>query len=66
MPEVVDDGVTGFVVPPHDVTALRQKLVWLRDHRHESAEMGRAARRRVLEKFTWPRVVRRCLEIYNA
>ena len=66
MPEVVEDGVTGFVVPAHNVNALGQKLVWLREHPQEAIELGRAARRRVLEKFTWPRVVRRCLEIYGA
>jgi glycosyltransferase involved in cell wall biosynthesis len=66
MPEVVQDGVTGFIVPPHDPTALGEKLSWLRDHPREAREMGRAGRRRVLEKFTWPAVVRRCLEIYGA
>lgn len=66
MPEVVKDGVTGFVVPAHDVATLSRKLRWLREHPREAKEMGQAARRRVLEKFTWPRVVRRCLEIYNA
>ena len=30
MPEVVEDGVTGFVVPPNDPPALREKLQWLR------------------------------------
>jgi glycosyltransferase involved in cell wall biosynthesis len=65
MPEVVEDGVTGFIVPPHDPTALGEKLQWLRDHPREAKEMGDAARRRVLEKFTWPAVVRRCLEIYG-
>jgi glycosyltransferase involved in cell wall biosynthesis len=66
LPEVVADGITGFVVPAHDVAALGQKLVWLREHPRETKEMGRAARQRVLERFTWPRVVRRCLEIYSA
>ncbi len=65
MPEVVVDGVTGFVVPPNDPATLRERLLWLRDHRNEAKEMGRAARERVLDKFTWPRVVQRCLEIYN-
>jgi glycosyltransferase involved in cell wall biosynthesis len=65
MPEVVEDGVSGFVVPPNNASALRQKLIWLRDHPPERALMGAAARRRVLEKFTWPAVVRRCLEIYR-
>ncbi len=64
MPEVVADGVTGFVVPPNDPAALRAKLAWLRDHPVEAARMGRAARERVLERFTWPPVVRRCLELY--
>ncbi|MBA3240683.1 MAG: glycosyltransferase family 4 protein, partial [Acidobacteria bacterium] len=64
MPEVVEDGVSGFVVPPNDPAALGEKLNWLREHPREAAEMGRAARRRVLEKFTWPQVVRRCLEVY--
>jgi glycosyltransferase involved in cell wall biosynthesis len=64
MPEVVQDGVTGFVVPPNDPAALREKLCWLRDQPAEARAMGVAGRRRVLEKFTWEAVVRRCLDCY--
>ena len=64
MPEVVEHGVTGFVVPPNDADSLGNKLRWLREHPIEAADMGRAARQRVMERFTWPAVVRRCLEIY--
>ena len=64
MPEVVADGLTGFVVPPNDPAALRDKLVWLRDHPAEAAAMGAAARQRVLERFAWPTVVQRCLVAY--
>jgi glycosyltransferase involved in cell wall biosynthesis len=64
LPEVVMDGVTGFVTPPNDPAALRQKLCWLRDHPGQTRALGEAARQHVLEKFTWPAVVRRCLEIY--
>ena len=64
LPEVVEDGVTGFVVPANDPQALGAKLRWLRGHPNRAREMGEAARRRVLERFTWPAVVRRCLEIY--
>jgi glycosyltransferase involved in cell wall biosynthesis len=66
MPEVVEDGVTGFVVAPNDPAGLGEKLVWLREHPREAARMGEAARRSVQEKFTWPQVVRRCMEIYAA
>ena len=64
LPEVVEDGVSGFVVPPNDRAALGERLCWLRDHPEAAAAMGVAARRRVLERFTWPMVVRRCLAVY--
>ncbi len=64
MPEIVEDGVSGFIVPPNDPVALADRIGWLRDHPAEAAAMGTAARRRVLEKFTWAEVVRKCLQIY--
>jgi glycosyltransferase involved in cell wall biosynthesis len=64
MPEVVRDQVTGFVVQPNSPEALREKILWLLDHPRETDEMGSAARCHVMERFTWPAVVRRCLEIY--
>jgi alpha-maltose-1-phosphate synthase len=65
MPEIVDHGVTGFVVPPNDPAALCERLRWLRDHPDETRRMGQLGRRRVQEKFSWGRVVQRCLEIYE-
>lgn len=66
MPELVEDGITGFVVPPNDPALLRRKLRWLYDHPQEARAIGQAARQRVLERFTWPAVVHRCLKIYGA
>jgi len=65
LPEVVADGQTGFVVPPNEPAALREKITWLLEHPAEAARMGAAGRRRVLAHFNWPRVVRRCLELYQ-
>jgi glycosyltransferase involved in cell wall biosynthesis len=64
MPEVVLDERTGFVVAPNSPDSLRQRLLWLRDNRGAARKMGDSARSHVLEKFTWPSVVRRCLDIY--
>lgn len=66
MPEVVEDGVTGFIVPPNDPNALADRLSWLRAHPDDVARMGESARRRVLGRFTWPAVVSRCLAHYEA
>jgi len=64
LPEVVEDGVSGFVVPPNNPLALTERLRWLSDYPEAAAAMGVAARRRVLERFSWSEVVRRCLAIY--
>ena len=66
MPEIVVDGVTGFVVPPNNSNALCDKIAWLRDHPERARAMGEAARLRILDKFTWPLVVQRCLNIYHS
>jgi alpha-maltose-1-phosphate synthase len=64
MPEVVDEGKTGFIVEPGDHGALRDRLEWLAAHPAEAAAMGAAGRRRVLERFQWKQVVQRCLDAY--
>jgi glycosyltransferase involved in cell wall biosynthesis len=66
MPEIVIDGMTGFVVPPNDPAALASRIAWLRDHPQRARAMGEAARRRILDKFIWPLVVKRCLDIYQS
>ncbi len=65
LPEVVEDGVTGFLVPPNDARALADRLQWLRRHPEEARRMGERGRARVLERFTWEAVARRCLAIYR-
>jgi len=66
LPELVIDDVTGLVVPPNDVGALRSAVCALRDHPERAAEMGRRGRERALTEFTWSGVVDRCLQAYAA
>jgi glycosyltransferase involved in cell wall biosynthesis len=65
MPEIVEDGVSGFIVEPGDTAALRTRLEWLAAHPLEASAMGAAGRQRVLAHFQWPDVVERCLEAYR-
>ena len=50
-PELVEDGVTGFLVPSGGTEALVSALRTLRDDPARAREMGRAGRRRVQERF---------------
>lgn len=51
-PEVITDGVEGWIVPIRDPVALQEKLEWCYRHPEELAEMGRRARLRA-EQLTW-------------
>jgi len=65
MPESVVHGVTGLVVPPDDLPAMRDALTELYRNSERSERMGLAARQRMVEHFGWPAVVRRCLAAYR-
>ena len=59
-------GDTGFVVPPRDPEALAnawRTLVEMGPERRR--ELGRAARRRVVEHFSLPTVVRQYEALYD-
>jgi len=63
MPEIVEDGVTGFILPPNDPDALREKIGWMRDHPRTPRRWAVRARDACSTQFIWPRVVDRCLAI---
>lgn len=44
IPEMIQEGATGFLVPPGNVEALADRLHWLLTHPEEAAEMGKQAR----------------------
>ena len=58
VPEMIEDGVTGHVVPPRDPRALARALVDLLRDRESAAAMGKAARDRVERQFTLAQSVR--------
>lgn len=61
-PEIITDGIEGFVLEPDDIDGLATKLDWMASHRRQSCEMGRAAARRARE-FSWQAHQRRLAAI---
>jgi alpha-maltose-1-phosphate synthase len=58
-PDIITDGVEGFIIPIRDVDALKAKLKWCDQNPDALAEMGKAARKKA-EQLTWERY-RSCL-----
>ncbi len=65
LPEVVEHGVTGFLVEPGNVAELRERLAQVLEDRRLAERMGRNARERFLEQFTWESCAERCLAAYS-
>ncbi len=65
MPEIIEDGITGFVVPERDPEALRARLTQLRDQHDLAARMSATALEHVITRFTWHKVAERCLAAYQ-
>ncbi|MDI6873806.1 glycosyltransferase [Candidatus Solincola sp.] len=51
VPEIVEDGRTGLLVPPGDAEAMARAVVWMLSHPEERKEMGERGRKRVKEAF---------------
>lgn len=59
VPEIIAAGETGLLVPPRDPDAVGAALIELLGDPGRAAEMGREARRRVLEEANWSAVAAR-------
>ena len=62
--EVVEDGVSGFVVPPKNPVLLAQRIQELLGNPQRAAEMAEAARRRINEQFSLERLAREHESLY--
>ena len=72
IPEVVDDGVTGTLVPYDEKdpaafeTAFAEALNTVIADRSAAARMGEAGRERAVSEFGWDAIARRTVAVYDA
>ena len=64
--DVVEDGVTGFIIPPRDPKALADAIVKLADDPELRREMGSNARRKYLAQFDSRSIAQRVLDLYDS
>ena len=65
LPEVVEDGVTGLVVPRGDPAALARAIGSLLADPDRRREMGQAGRARALRLFDWDRTAEQFEQLYR-
>ncbi len=64
IPDVVEDGVTGILVPPKDVHALSEAILRLLRDPEERSRMGRAGHALVSERYSWAENARQMEGLY--
>jgi len=65
LPELVQDGASGIIVPPEDPSALSNAVCTLLEDKKEAKRMAKKGRRIVEEKFSYEVVSAKCQEIYE-
>ncbi|HEY4451161.1 MAG TPA: glycosyltransferase family 4 protein [Solirubrobacteraceae bacterium] len=63
-PEILDDGVQGYLLAPGEPASWARAIAGLADDPQRAAEIGRAGRRRVEERFALERHVAAVLALY--
>jgi glycosyltransferase involved in cell wall biosynthesis len=64
-PEVIEDGVTGLLVPPADAAALADAIARLMNDAALRRRMGEAGRARIEEHFTWRQTALKTAALYE-
>jgi glycosyltransferase involved in cell wall biosynthesis len=64
--DLIDNGVTGILVPPRDQMALARAIISLLKNYERQRVMGLAARHTIVNKYSWSSVIQKLSDVYNA
>ncbi len=66
IPDVVDHGQTGYLVPPKDSSSLAQAVITLLQNQQTRLEMGRKALEKVENELSWSSIARKTQRVYQS
>jgi len=65
IPEVVDNGKTGYIVPPRNPKKLAEAIVDLLKDKRKRREMGENAYKKTEEELSWNNIAVKTIEVYK-
>ncbi len=65
IPELIEDGISGFLVPERDAEAIAEKVIELIEHAENWSAMGASGRARVEEKYDMYKLNEQLVNIYQ-
>ncbi len=64
--EALNDGVTGYLVPPGDPKAIADRIEWLYNHPTDAQLIGDEGRRYILRYFSREKLAERHMRVYSS
>jgi glycosyltransferase involved in cell wall biosynthesis len=65
IPEMIDDGKNGFLVPQANSMELADKIEYLIENPAKATEMAYCARKTIEDKFDWKIIVKKVIRVYQ-
>ena len=65
IPEMIEDGKNGFLVPPANSAALSDRIIYLIENPAAASEMANQARETVENRFDWRLIVKKVIKVYR-
>ena len=65
IPEIVDDGITGFIVPPKNPEALADAIVKLLKDNNLRKQMGENAYKKLKTDLSWDKIAEKTIRVYK-
>ena len=65
IPEIVEDGITGFIVPPKNPDALADAIVKLLTDEKLRKQMGANAYKKLKTDLSWDKIAEKTIEVYK-
>ncbi|MDO8727134.1 MAG: glycosyltransferase family 4 protein [Candidatus Methanoperedens sp.] len=65
IPEIVENGKTGFIVPSKDANALAEAIIKLLRDDKLRKQMGENAHRKMKEELSWDKIAEKTIEVYK-
>ena len=65
LPEVVDHGMTGYLVPPGNVKKLEEAIIDLLKDEDKLKRMGQNAFKKAKEELSWDKIAHKTVDVYR-
>ncbi len=65
IPEAIENGKNGILIPPMDEEAIADAVLQLLEDENYTKRLGGNARKTVLKKFAWDNIIKLMIEVYE-